>query len=543
MKRNFKKTIALLLAATSAFSLVACVGTEGNEPPAPDYSGYTNRFVNYAYTPPNNGVWNDLDGVSHSAGEDFRTVEQYKWYKECGFDILLAQSSGSYTGQDFETSDTKMVMDNAFEAGIDKVILQDTRIQALSDGKVNVDENGKGSALRYVETINLPDGVAAGKYEDASLIGEDKPFATEAELDAYVLECMSPYMEYKNFYGVQLRDEPWKTSLIPYGETYRAIERVCPDAYVQWNLFQAHTDEDEYPDTLEENKQYSKYYPEVEGTFASAEEKAFAMYEKYLESFIDSTGSTYLTMDSYPLKASKARHSYIRNLQICAETSKKKNVDFTLVMQTHATQDKAGKYGNRRQTEEDLRWLNNMALGFGVKQIVPYTYFAKGKDASMMCDNEASFITRYGERTELYYWMKDILAENQAWANVILNFDFVSSQVYQNAPTYYTTAHLTMAKNGDAFQKVTSVTIDKECALATELYDEENERYMYMVQNVVDPRYSGAKAYQEATVTFEAGLYTHALVYKNGEPTKVKLQNNTLSFKQNPGEASFILPY
>ena len=73
---------------------------------------------------------------------------------------------------------------------------------------------------------------------------------------------------------------------------------------------------------------------------------------------------------------------------------------------------------------------------------------------------------------------------------------------------------------GETFKEVESFEINKECALVSELYDDENDQYMYMVQNVVDPEYQGSKAYQTATITFKKG-YTHALVYKNGEVTKM----------------------
>ena len=78
--------------------------------------------------------------------------------------------------------------------------------------------------------------------------------------------------------------------------------------------------------------------------------------------------------------------------------------------------------------------------------------------------------------------------------------------------------------------------------MATELYDEENDQYMYMIQNVVDPKYQGAKAYQTATVKFSSE-FTHALVYRNGEPTIEKLRNGKLTVKQHPGEAVYVLPY
>ncbi len=530
---KIRKWISCILAATTCMGMVACVEKEGE---IPDYSAYNDRFVYYAYNPPTAGRYRDINNEIRDVGEDFRTVEQYRIYKECGFDILMMQGTGNYSGQSFETSDTKMVMDRAYEAGIDKCIVTDNRLQQLSSGTVSVNAEGKAVVENSTSQVDLTD---SAKYENASLIGEGKPFASEAELDSYVSDCMAPYKDYKNFYGVQLLDEPKKQHILPYGETYRAIKRVCPDAFVQWNLFQAHTDWDSPNDEV---KKYENICPEVEGTFENSDERAFAMYEAYLDAFIDSTGANYFMMDSYPLWGSFVRESYIRNLQICAETATEKQVDFAMVMQTHGTYRANGSVVFRNQDEQDLRWLNNMLLGFGVKQFVYYTYFAKGLDGSWMFDGEASFISHYGERTPLYYNMQKIMKENQDFANVILQFDYVSSNIYSVKPSYYNSAHIKSAKTGAAFQEVKNISINKECALATELYDSENERYMYMVQNVLDPDCTGAKAYQTATVEFKKG-YTHALVYVNGAPTTVKLKSNKLTLKQNPGEAAFIIPY
>ena len=115
MKVNFKKQIAMLLAATTCLSVAAC---DLEEPTPPDYSSYSNRFNFYCYAPPNAGTWKADDGSTMYSGEDFRTVERYKEYKDCGFDTLMVQSSGNYQGEDFETSDLKMVMDRAYAAGI-----------------------------------------------------------------------------------------------------------------------------------------------------------------------------------------------------------------------------------------------------------------------------------------------------------------------------------------------------------------------------------------------------------------------------------------
>ncbi|MBQ4053225.1 MAG: hypothetical protein IJD33_02690, partial [Clostridia bacterium] len=88
-----KKQLALVLAATTCFGLVAC--NKQAEPTAPDYSVYSHKFSFYCYNPPNDGTWyvDRENDKKMYAGEDFRTVERYKEYKDCGFDILMMQSS------------------------------------------------------------------------------------------------------------------------------------------------------------------------------------------------------------------------------------------------------------------------------------------------------------------------------------------------------------------------------------------------------------------------------------------------------------------
>ena len=542
MKVNFKKQIAMLLAATTCLSVAAC--DLGEEPTPPDYSSYSHRFNFYCYAPPNAGTWKADDGSTMYAGEDYRTVERYKEYKDCGFDTLMVQSSGNYQGENFETSNLKMVMDRAYEAGIEQIIVTDNRLQRLSEGVVHVDENGVADPTSSTR-LNLADVDGDGDAMEIDikehLVGEDRPFATEADLDEYVAYCMAPYMNYPGFYGVQLKDEPNYRHVSFYGDAYRAVKRVCPDAFVQYNLNQIYTDPN-----------YFYGYPGWEGSrleydamlYDDDEEQGCERYAKYLEAYIDQTGADYIMWDSYPLKGSTGiREQYIRNLQVTAEVCKEKGVAFANTTQTEselATSNGAVKM--RKVTEEGARWLNNMLLGFGVKQIVYYTYFNKGRENASIYPDGTSFITHYGEKTELYYFMQKIIAEDQKFAPVILNFDYVTSNVYTVTPSTFTMEHVRLAKRGNKFQKVESVIINKECALATELYDKENDQYMYMIQNVVDPKYQGAKAYQTATVQF-SDEFTHALVYRNGEPTTEKLQNGKLTVKQHPGEAVYVLPY
>ena len=50
-----------------------------------------------AYTPPPNG-YRTVDGVTEYMGQDFRTEERYREYRECGFDEIIYAGETKYQG-------------------------------------------------------------------------------------------------------------------------------------------------------------------------------------------------------------------------------------------------------------------------------------------------------------------------------------------------------------------------------------------------------------------------------------------------------------
>ena len=96
--------------------------------------------------------------------------------------------------------------------------------------------------------------------------------------------------------------------------------------------------------------------------------------------------------------------------------------------------------------------------------------------------------------------------------------------------------------NETTYAKLKKVSLNKECEMVNELYDAENNRYMYMAMNVVDPAYKGSGVYQTITLEF-ASEYKYALVYRDGERKLHKLDNGKLQVKAAPGEASFVIPF
>ena len=77
----------------------------------------------YAYRPPTDGRIK-IQGV-YFQGEDYRTVERFEEYKECGFNTVLSQTPGNYAGEPWEDSRAKYVLELCEKVGIHKVILLD----------------------------------------------------------------------------------------------------------------------------------------------------------------------------------------------------------------------------------------------------------------------------------------------------------------------------------------------------------------------------------------------------------------------------------
>ena len=383
-------------------------------------------------------------------------------------------------------------------------------------------------------------------YSGDPLVGEGMRFATEDELDAYVYELVSLYADYPGVYGVSFADEPKYLAVQAYGEVYKSIQRVNKkhgfNLYADYNL-----------NPLNLNQLvYDEYYPHVEGTGNVADSVAnkasFAdgmkRYQAYIDGFMESMEPTAIQYDDYPLRLSGLSETYIPCLQYVAGVARDKNIDFQMVTQSFEMSSN-GERSMRKLTEPGAKWLNNMLLGFGVKEISYFTYFTRTEnktDGESFPDN-GSFVNMYGKPTNIYYMMQEIMANNQAFAPTVLQFKYVKSGVFTQMPLNFSAGHIRYVEQNNAtYSELKSVVIDKECAMVNEMYDEENDRYMYMAMNIIDPIQVGSKAYQTITLEFDA-KYNFALVYKDGEKSLYRLNNGRLEVKGAPGDASFVIPF
>ncbi len=464
------------------------------------YQGYYEKYDHlqfdlYGYSPPTDGTYT-VDGELKTTGEDYRTVERYKEYQECGFNILLMQFGGVYNGEDWATCDAKMVMDRAYAAGLKKAIIVDKRIYDLCKIK-----NG--------------------------ILGDGKQFATEGDLDAFLADCLKTYKNHPTFYGVQLLDEPRYNQLVTIGQLYRGLKRVNPEGFVQCNLL-----------PLCGVAGCNGFFP-YDGDWVEN-------WGTYLENYLDATGADYLMYDSYPISEqwweSNISRNYILGLQTATRICKERGVKLYFVAQTFGMTNQ-GYYYHIMPNESQIRWQINLLLAFGVKQFSYFTYWTKQANntkGELFHDGQA-MMTRDGKRTAAWYQIQQIHKEMQRLAPVILNFDYVADRYFLKTPFKSHPLYIGYSKRGRI--EGVAATTDQDVVFIHELEDKKNGQKMYAVTNTCDPKYAGEFSKPQTTVVTFEKPYTKADVFERGEWKTVDLEGGRYEANLFPGDAQFILPY
>jgi len=502
---------------------------------------------------------------------DFRTAERYKEYREAGLNMLFLQSDDGYGGQPFETSELKKIMDAAFSAGINKVCVFDSGLYVLSatgsqdetarltfDILLNRQRGFKLPAGKQrTDVITDPDFIkedyasvyksAYGGREYAELSAEEKTALEKVvkENYGYLLEyvkgCLFPYINHAAFYGVMLVDEPAWYQLPQTSLMYKAIKQVGKtlgkEIFVQQNLL-----------PLDESSK-AAYVSSAELDRLGGDYKA--CYESYLEEFVKRSGADRIRMDIYPLRqsgsGSNIKYSvlsqYYECLQIMRKVADKYGCSLGAVVQAcECTKDADGNVVSwKRPTEADMRWQINSYIGFGFEEIAYYTYWAyKNNGNGAYYTDGSAFMTRDGQKTELYSIMQTIHKEMQSFAGVMMNFDYRGAKYYGSS-SEFSTDYLARLDCKENFDGLKSVSAGKgQTALVTELSDEANGQYAYMIMNAAVPEY-GVKL--TVTLRFASG-FDAVEVWSKGEMKLYRLGNdNDILFELEAGDAVYVLPY
>ena len=352
-----------------------------------------------------------------------------------------------------------------------------------------------------------------------------KTFESQEALNAYVADVIKDLVKHPAFYGISLRDEPSYKQIDAIAEVYKAIQSVAPGCFVNMNLFPM------------PSKGSNVFYP------GGAQMRAEDCYEKYLEKMATATGAPYIRYDDYPIDGTTENPMvggmHLIGLKKTAEFCKERGLTFGKAFQSCELTTKAQTIMLRKPTKRDMYWQMNLGMAFGVKDYSYWTYYPVINTSGEIYDETSTFLTRYGEKNEMYYWMSEIHPQMQATAKALMNFDYQGVQLYnsENLP-----GHSTYAENftsTDEFKRIEECTVSGDGSLLiTELYDEDAGFYGYFIVNASDP---ACDTTLSGTIDF--GTFKFAQTYTNGVVSDQQIKKGEYTFSLTTGEGIFVIPY
>lgn len=509
------KTLAMCLALIASVSVFgACNDSDTVAIPVslPEYAD--DREIDLlGYVNPTDGTYT-FDGATMDSGTDYRTVERFKEYMDAGMNIALArydsQLDKEVTAETWPVSGTKIFCDKAYEAGLKKIIISDAY---------------------FTNIIGYTNGPIVGDY-----------FPTQEALEEAIANRLAIYKDTPGFYGVALTDEPRYYLLENYGIVHRAIKTVMPECYIYNNLHYLHAgerDQDIYIDV----DAWKAAHP---GETLTSKEA----YTTYLRNFFEYSGAENLAVDVYPFKedAEEFVSTFFTNIQILRGLCDEYNAELSFTMQS-ITYISNGVYTNRIMSKNDLWKQMNTMLGYGATSLQYYTYFPY-PSYSPTGTSIGNFIDREGNKTSVYYNAQAVNRAVRKFDHVLLHYEFQGAKFYLNNPLASSSAEKYLSKDSTPFDNtfehklLKGLTQNNDALLTTELKDEKNGLYMYMIMNALDVLYSstGIMDYTDCTFTAEFPGYDYVAEYDCGELRYVKLDNGKYTNTLSSGYAVFLIP-
>ena len=402
-----------------------------------------NKFRYYAYTAPGSTTGNRHDD------------EIMKDFVLAGFNTYLLTGNNQFNGGDYQNSNAKFTIELAKKHGITDFIMRDGRL---------------------IELIFLKD----------NLLGDGLRFNTETELDEYVESCIKDYLD--DVIGVDLRDEPNYTEMQSFSTVYRSIRRVAEklgrnDFYIHINLLPIN-----YNHRITVNPDKTRTY--INSNYFIPDKDYVDIrqaFTYYITGFLDGCKANRLCVDDYPFRRGRFLSTYFTSLQILAEECRKRDVEFSFVLQAFDTSNcifrEVDKYNMYLQM--------NAVVGYGAKDVGFYTYMSHGASTNKFVE-KAAFVKANGDKNPTYFNAKKVMQEFQDFAPVIQPFNYCGSKIYYSTDFYYVSI-TEKFDNEYNLKEIESVTVDNDLILITQMYDKNTDEYLYMVLNAADTCYNLGK--------------------------------------------------
>jgi hypothetical protein len=276
----------------------------------------------------------------------------------------------------------------------------------------------------------------------------------------------------------------------------------------------------------------------------------FDAYEKYLEAyktyFVDVAGLDYFQYDDYPIYNNGLRDTYLRGLQLISQFCEDNNLWGCLAMQSY------GSDGVHRKNEpEDVLWQAHLGAAFGNQEFSYYTYWPVLNTSDGLLEDRTFPLTRFGERTSVWYAIQEANLMLQYFGKYVINFDYVTSTFVRKPPLPTGTSCINgLQKNNDPNKPgyFGKAIIDEDyltfrgqaggLLVVTEMYDDEKDQLGFYVVNATDPLVDS-----EAKISIKFPGYNNVQIVEDGTTMNLALIDSTLKFDLGTGRGAFIMPY
>lgn len=261
-----------------------------------------------------------------------------------------------------------------------------------------------------------------------------------------------------------------------------------------------------------------------------------ASFKSYLSDFLDITGADFLSYDHYPLlQSGGVRGDYLSDMETAAHVAKSRGVPLHNYLLSIPHTAFAGIY--RSPSEEDLRWQVACDLTYGLKG---FTYFTYGSFDIYHNDSYGdALVSRYGNKTPLYYYAQKVNNEALAWDHVYLSYEWQNTAFLRGSKKRQSDIIDNLAYSIDASKEkpdgVKSLSSDEDILMG--LFKDADGRRGYMLTNAVNPALKCA-----ASVTVGFNGYDGVQVYEKGVPKIYALEKGKISLVLEPGEGKFMIP-
>lgn len=475
--------------------------------------------------------------TSRTDYEKYTTIEKIAEYQNIGLQIMYEQSLGVGLYETALCDAMNHLLSNAQKLN-QKVMVVDYALTLLSKYNRSIINEPLYETVDGYGNPQTSTSAANPKYNNPNvpLHGSDYMFVNTTELDTFVEHRLKIYINNPHVYGITIGDEQTYDMLNGgYKDVMASIHRVLAklnrqDFFINSNL----------------NPMTSQDWRYIGGTTATSTSYSEANYKTYLDAYVTCSGLNYLQFDIYPFADSGKgglyegkgiNKYYMKNLLIAAEYCKTNNLDLYFVTQS------VTYYGTRILDRKDIAWINNMALGVGVKHISYFVYCVRKASAtgSETWLEDSAPLDSLGNRTDLYYYFQSAIAEINQFSSVISAFDYKWNHLYRK--TIYSTANVysnVYTLSNSSYGELSSVSTSKDWTFVTGLESKTDSKKMYMVQNVYNN--FDNELLQTVTLTFNA-TYQYAVIYESGLPRVVNMNSKTLELKLSAGRAAFVMVF